>query len=75
VPESAAVVAWLMAEATPPATVIYPAIVRTQAGNAMGTDNTEAPMDASVRLILRTFLKNVGVGDCTLCNTVIMFCF
>jgi hypothetical protein len=68
------VVAWLTtAVAIPPATVKYPAIFRRAGGRMAGLANKEAPKAASSNPPVLTFLKNFGVGACTLCITFIHF--
>ena len=52
---------WLTAVITPPANVMYPAMVTNAAGTATGAANIAPPTAANVNPMVRKVLKNLGV--------------
>ncbi|SHJ16671.1 hypothetical protein SAMN05443429_11110 [Cruoricaptor ignavus] len=55
--------AWLTADAMPPATARYPAILTINAGSPISADKTTLPAAVSPSPIFRKRLKNFGVGS------------
>ena len=57
---------WLIAEAIPPATARYPPILTRRLGNEMGAVAITQPTAVNAKPIFLNFLKNLGVGSCSL---------